>query len=227
MRFALALITALWAFPAMADDDLRLITVTGLGEVSAAPDMARVTLGVSEEARTANEALTATSVTMTAIMAQLSEGGIASEDMQTTGLNLSPRYHHSSNSAPEITGYVAQNMLLIEVTDLEALGPVMDAVVAAGANRFHGLTFDMQEPRPLQDEARRAAVADAREKAALYAEAAGVTLGPLQSLGEADIAAGPQPVMMEMARMASDAVPIAEGEVTLSARVTVTYVIAE
>ncbi len=229
MRVLVSLIVVwgLWAGVAAADTPARQITVSGLGEAAAAPDMAQIRLGVAREARRADQALSETSAAMRAIMAALSEAGVAPEEMQTTGLSLSPRYHHSSNQAPEVVGYVAQNMLTVRVTALEKLGAILDATSDAGANQIQGLSFGIAAPQPLRDAARRAAVADARARAALYAEAAGVTLGPLLSLREEGAGGGPRPMAMEMARMASDAVPVAEGELTLSARVTMVFAIAE
>lgn len=109
--------------------------------------------------------------------------------------------------------------------DLSALGSVLDAVIADGANSFQGLNFGLQDPEPTLDEARRRAVADGLRKAALYAAAAGVRLGPLTSLSEAG-SNQPRPEMMQAARMSSDAVPVAPGEVTVSASVTMVFAIA-
>jgi uncharacterized protein YggE len=94
----------------------------------------------------------------------------------------------------------------------------MGAVLEDGANRFSGLNFGVQVPGPLQDQARQAAVAEALRKAQLYADAAGVELGEVMSISENTAQYGPP-----MARMAADmaeAVPIAEGELSLSQSVT-------
>jgi len=93
-------------------------------------------------------------------------------------------------------------------------------VVTNSGNQFHGLSFGLQDPGPAQDSARIAAVADAARKAELYANAAGITLGRIVMLSEAGD--GPQPVMMREMAM-SNAVPIAQGEVSIAASVTMVY----
>ena len=118
-------------------------------------------------------------------------------------------------------------MLMVRVRDLSILGEVLDAVARDGANSFEGLTFGLADPAAAGDAARRAAVADARRKAALYAEAAGVALGPLLSFAESGGAPVPQMMARAEMAMASDAVPVAPGELTLTQRVTLTYALSE
>ena len=121
----------------------------------------------------------------------------------------------------------AGNTVHIRVRDLDKLGGLLDQVVKDGANTFNGLSFGLQDSTDAKNEARRRAVADARAKAELYAEAAGVSLGKIIELTDG-VTSSPQPMFMERSAMVmSDAVPIAEGEVSTSARVTITFEIAE
>ena len=118
-------------------------------------------------------------------------------------------------------------MLTVRVRNLGSLGEVLDAVVKDGANRLGGVRFDVLNPEPLLNAARRAAVADARAKAALFADAAGVSLGDLIRLEEQGTGLRPQP-MMEMRMMAdSSGIPVAGGEVSLQASLTLVYAIAD
>jgi len=144
--------------------------------------------------------------------------------MQTAGLSLNPVWRDGSGpqGQPAPWGFEASNIVSLRLRDLEALGPVLDALVSDGANRLDGVSFGLQDPDTAMDEARRLAVVDARRKAALYAEAAGVGLGQVISLSETG-AGMPRPVMMEMAAMRSDAVPIAAGEVGVSASVQMVF----
>ncbi|WP_095590009.1 SIMPL domain-containing protein [Actibacterium ureilyticum] len=206
----------------------RTITVTGQGQVQAAPDMATITLGVVHQARTAQAAMAATSDATAAMLNTLAEAGVASRDMQTSDLALDPQWDHNraqTGQPPAVVGFVARNTVSVRVRDLDSLGSVLDAVLQAGANSFRGLQFGLQDPDPLTDEARRNAVANARHKAALYAEAAGVTLGPLQQIRENGGAV--QPVQLEVMEMARASVPVAQGEVGLNAQVTLVYAIAD
>lgn len=216
------------ALAGQAETPPRTITVTGEAQVQAAPDMATITLGVVNQARTAQAAMAATSEATAAMLDVLAGAGIAPRDMQTSDLGLDPQWDHSRSSngqPPVVVGFVARNTVSVRVRELDGLGTVLDAVLKAGANSFRGLQFGLQDPDPLMDEARRKAVANARHKAELYAEAAGVALGPVQRISENG--GGAQPVQMEMMDMARASVPIAQGEVGLNARVTVVYTLEQ
>ncbi|MGI1663474.1 SIMPL domain-containing protein [Palleronia sp. KMU-117] len=229
LPFAPVLALVLLALPALAQEVPRTIVVSGLGEVSAVPDMAYVTLGAQAEAATAAEALAATSAAVAASLEVLTGAGIDARDIQTSGISLSPRmvWPENGNGAPRIEGYVASNQLTVRVRDLEVLGGVLDAVVSSGANTLGGVSFALSEPRAAEDDARRAAVEDARARAALYAEAAGVTLGPVREIAEEGFSQ-PMPRMMAAEAAMSDAAPpVAPGELTVSARVRVVYSIAD
>lgn len=222
----LALSTALalpLAAPALAE---ATITVTGEASIAATPDMATVSLGVTTEGATAAEAMAANSKALAAVIDRLQGAGIAETDLQTANLSLNPNWTgYDSGAAPQIANYMAMNMLNVRVRDLANLGSVLDASIADGANTLNGITFELAAPRPVQDEARRAAMGDATAKATLYAEAAGVTLGKIASIAEVQNYGGPMPVFMEA--KAASPVPVAAGQIALQAQVTVTYEIAD
>ena len=213
---------------ALADDMPRQITVTGEGRVEAAPDMATISLGVTHENEQAKLAMEATSDAVARILERIAAMGVAPRDMQTRALSLSPVWSErtaSDGNRARITGFVASNTVMVRVRDLASLGRILDAVIEDGANDFNGLQFDAQNPEPLMDEARRAAVADAMARAALLAEAAGVTLGPVQSISEQG-GMRPMGAMMDMA-MRESGVPIAAGEVSVEAMVSMVFAIAQ
>jgi uncharacterized protein YggE len=226
---ALVLLTMPQVSNAQAAPEPRTISVTATATVDAVPDMAVLNLGVTHEAKQAGDAMSMVSDSLRAVFARLEEAGIAPRDMQTTGLSLSPvwsNYDGSNGDRRRITGYTASNGVTVRVRDLDALGGLLDTVIADGANRLDGLRFDLQEPDPLMDEARRQAVAQARARAELLAGAAGVTLGPLRSLSEQSDR--PRPMQMEMASMSRGSdMPIAGGEIGLSATVSMEWIIAD
>ncbi|MEE9429127.1 MAG: SIMPL domain-containing protein, partial [Paracoccaceae bacterium] len=180
------------------------------------------------QARTATAALAENSKNSAVMLAVIEELGVAPRDMQTSGLSLSALWNNrssGSNERPDIVGYSANSQVTIRVRDLNNLGSILDSVVKSGANGFNGLQFGLQDPVPAQDNARAAAVADAKRKAELYAKAAGISLGPIHTLSEAG-SSSPQPVMLREMAM-SDAVPIAQGEVSMRASVTIVYEILQ
>ena len=201
------------------------LTVNGEGSVYQSPDMATINLGVTTTAETAAEALGKNSEAMNAVIERLKAAGIESKDLQTLGLSVNPNWEssssYSSGSGSKLAGYVATNMLMLRVTDLEKLGPLLDASVADGANTLNGVTFGLIDPRPAVDEARKLAVVDARARAELLAEAAGVKLGPIRQINDGGNFNGGGPVFRADAKMAS--VPIQQGEVNYQANVSIVW----
>lgn len=207
----------------------RIIQVVGEGRANAAPDMARISLGVSQQAKTAGEAMDAMSAGMSAVLGTLGKQGIAQTDIQTGQLMLEPSYDYNTpDGNPIMNGFIATQILDVNVRDIGLLGTVLDAVVAGGANRVNGIAFDVSDPQAVTDEARRDAVADARARAELYADAADLPLGDLVSISESTVYTPPMP-MYDARGGAQEAmaVPVAPGEVSMMTSVTVTYAIGE
>ncbi|MBL3575301.1 SIMPL domain-containing protein [Rhodovulum sulfidophilum] len=219
----LALAVSALVAPVAADAAPEL-RVTGTGSATAAPDMATLRLGVGHEADTAAEAMALVSDDLGRVMAELQAAGIEARDIQTSGLNLSPVWgNRSEGKRPRITGYSAANGVTVRVRELDGLGPLLDTVIGTGANTLDGLSFGLQEPGPVMDEARRAAVAEARRKAELFASASGQSLGSLVSLVEQG-ANQPRPMQMKMSfESMADTMPMAEGELELDATVTMVF----
>ncbi|MFN3644230.1 MAG: SIMPL domain-containing protein [Gemmobacter sp.] len=228
LPLAVAAVLSLSLAAARADDVPAHLTVTGEGRVDAAPDMAIVTLGVQTQAETAAGALAANSERLAAVIERLRAGGIEPRDLQTSGLNLGPRYEYRDNRAPRLVGYEASNQLVVRVRALDRVGAILDAAVADGANTLGGLSFTLADPQPVRDGALAAAVGEARRKAAIIAEAAGITLGPIVSISEQVAYSGPQPMpRLAMADAAEAAVPVEAGELRYAATVTLVYRIAD
>jgi uncharacterized protein len=233
--FLAGLTLALWlaALPAAAQqpDSPRSLTpgltLTGVGEVRARPDLAVVRVGVVSQAAAARAALDANNEAMRAVMAELQEQGIAERDMQTSQFSVQPRYRHdqTGEAPPRIDGYEVSNQLAVTVRDLEALGPVLDQAVSVGSNQILGVEFALADPEPRRDEARRLALEDAVRKANVYTEAAGVELGAIRAMTEQARFDPPQPY--QRMEMAQSAVPIAEGEQVVAVEVTVTWDIGQ
>ena len=197
------------------------IAMVGQGQVVAVPDMATIRLGVVAQDTTAAGALAAASVQMNRLLATVAEQGVAERDVQTSQLNVQPVYRDAidRNAPPQIVAYEAQSDVSVRVRNLAGLGDMLDGVALSGGNRFSGLTFDVQDRAPLLAQARVAAVQDAMTKAALYADAAGVELGPIIEMAEDG--ASPSPMMMESAVMRS--MPIAMGEIEITARLRMVF----
>jgi uncharacterized protein YggE len=208
------------------------ITIEGQGEVRAAPDMAMISSGVTTQGATAREALDANTAAMAELIAALKAEGIEARDIQTSGFSVNPNYvysdardEHGYTLPPKINGYQVSNTVSVAVRDLGELGSILDKSVTVGANTINGVSFSVADPSELYNEARKAAFADARDKAALYANAAGATLGELESITESQGFSGRQPYpMYARAEMAASApVPVEAGEMSFAITVKVEW----
>jgi len=198
------------------------INVQGEGRANVAPDLATVSLGVTTQAPTAAQAMADNAARQTAVIDALRAQGVAPADLQTQGLSLSPMQDFSREGQPPvITGYQAQNIVTARVRDLERLGPLLDTMVAAGATDVQGVSFSREDAAATEDRARTEAVSEARRRAEVIANAAGMELGPLVSLTDTSMSEGPRPLaMMARAADAETSTPVATGELTLTAQVT-------
>lgn len=212
---------------ALADDPGRL-SVTGEGRSEARPDMATITVGVATQAQTAREALSENNARLGAVLEQLKATGIEDRDVQTSGLSMGPMIDYSVRGKARVTGYQVSNQLTVRVRALDDLGAILDQTVSDGANEFRGLSFGLAEPGPAIDAARVAAVQDARRKAEIMAEAAGVTLGRVMSISE-QMSHAPITLRTRSSAMMAEAasVPVAEGEVSYTVVVEMVWEIAE
>jgi uncharacterized protein len=196
------------------------ISVTATGESLVTPDMAVISLAVRQRDKTARGASAASAEAMRRILARLQQDGVAPEQIQSSGLTLTPLY--TRDSSREVTGFEARMALRVEIRDLARMGAVLDGVLAEGVNEFNGLRFALRDMRGPADAARVQAVRLARARAALMAEAAGVRLGPVQQITDAGSAGGPTPVLRTM-QMEAGALPVAAGQIRFAATVTMTW----
>ena len=224
---ALAAIFAatLLAAPALADDFPSAISVSGEATVSAAPDLAQIDAGVANDAKTAKEASDANNAAMGKVLLALKGAGIDEKDYQTSRLSLQPQSAANRSGPVVVVGYRASNRVTIRLRDVTKVAGVIDTLVSAGANDIGGINFMVSQPSKLLDDAREQAVADARRKAEIYAKAAGVTLGAPISISEG----GAVQPLFRAGKMAAPmaAVPIAQGEETLSITVGMTWAIKQ
>ena len=210
-------VAALGLSPAQAAE--KLVTVTGEATVAVAPDTAMIRLGVGTQEKTAREASEANARQMTAVLAAIKDTGVADRDIQTSRLSLQPQYDPNKSGTARLTGFQASNQVTVRIRDIDKLPTVLDRAITAGANEMSGIEFVVSEQSKLLDQARDDAIADARRKAELYAKAAGAKLGRVVSITEEGSAPPPRPIQA----LRAGAVPIAPGEQTLKAIVTVSY----
>ncbi|MEO9822835.1 MAG: SIMPL domain-containing protein [Paracoccaceae bacterium] len=194
--------------------------VNGVGEIAVVPDLAILTLEVSHEANTAEEAMSLVSTDMTAILKSLEKETMAERDIQTARIQVQP-----INRLDNRLHFHATNQVTVRVRDLSGLGRILGQTISNGANQVggwsSGVRFDVSDPVPYEAEARKAAVQNAIAKAKDLAEAAGARIGDIKEIRESG-RTGRRAI--EMARFSEGAeVPVAEGEVTIQSQVAMVF----
>ncbi|HNS02413.1 MAG TPA: SIMPL domain-containing protein [Anaerolineae bacterium] len=215
--------------PAAAAPSLpRTITVVGEGTVAAQPDIAQVQVGVEVKGDDAQEASAEAAETMDAILAALTKTGVATKDIQTTGYNIwvEQRVGPDGAATDEVIYHVS-NSVSVTVRDLDTVGDVLDAAIAAGANSIYGVNLSLDDPDEVMAEARGLAAADALARAEELAGLHGVALGEVVSVSEVINGAVPMYDSVNASMgLSSAAGPIAPGELQMTARLQVVYAIA-
>ncbi|HEX7172529.1 MAG TPA: SIMPL domain-containing protein [Candidatus Limnocylindria bacterium] len=201
-------------------EDRRLISVTGQGEASLAPDLAVVSFAVTSMDRELAPTRDDVSARSSAVLATLRELGIADADLNAPDVGIQPE--HDYRKGQRLIGYRVTRQMTAKVRDLDTLGAVLDGLVGAGANEVHGTQMTAADPSAAEHRALEAAVAAARAKAEVLAAAAGVTLGPVARIEEEGAGGIPMPRFRAMGAMAESAdVPteVAAGDLTVTRRI--------
>jgi uncharacterized protein len=204
----------------MSTNDIqRTINVTGVGRVTAAADLLTLSLTVETQAPTVSEALAENNKQAEAVLSTLKAHGIQERDIQTTEFSINPVT--DNGNPPKIVRFRTRNGLSAKLRDLQAAGAVIDAAVQAGgdATRIENISFSFADPSNLFVEARKRAIADAKDRAQQLANGLDVGLGNIISISESDFSG---PTIRAFSAFASST-PILSGESEVSLQVTVSY----
>ncbi|HRW03754.1 MAG TPA: SIMPL domain-containing protein [Caldilineaceae bacterium] len=215
----------------------RTVSVSGSGQIHVRPDIAVVQVGVQTSAEEATAALNANNEQMQALIDALTKAGVAQDNIQTQTIQLQPQYPagagatppqpeagsaQSTNTSPEITGYIATNTVEVQVNEIDNLGSLLDSVVAAGGNQINSIRFEISEANAALQQARETAWEDAQQKAEQLATLAGAELGDVLTISE--FSRGPIPVAeTSMAVRDTSAVPVQPGTQDVNVELQVTW----
>jgi uncharacterized protein len=205
---------------------VEAITVSGYGEVSAAPDEAVITVSVQNDAADAPQALDQNSKTMAAVIARLKAEGIQDAMIETANVSVLPNTTYDPQTGEQKTqGYRAQNTATVTLKDLSLVAKVFAASIEAGANNVSGPVWKLSENNDATRQSLEKAVAAARSKAEALASAAGVKVGDVLTINESS--SPTYPVMYESTKGAADSQvatpPVNPMNVQVSSSVTITY----
>lgn len=203
-----------------------MLTVTGNAVIVGAPDIAYLTLGVETKDPSAEVAAQENADRMASVFGALKALGLTDKDLSTSGYNVySSTQVYNRGTSEEVTStiYHVQNRINITTTDLEGVGQLIDAAVRAGANQVQGVRFDIQDKQTMQLEALKRAVEQGMAKASAMADAAGLTLGGLATMGESYSSYAPMVSTMAFRADSAQSTTISPGDVEVSATVNLEF----
>jgi uncharacterized protein len=213
-------------------DQVRGITVSGEGKVSGEPDLALITIGVSTLRPTVAEARDAAATALTGILDSMRATGVADDDIQTSQLSIYPEYDYNDGNQ-RLRGFRVNNTVTAKLRDIDATSDVVDGAITAGGDEttIQSIAFTIDNPESLRQQAREAAVADAKKKAETLASASGVQVGQPVNISESG---GYQPpIAYDRAAGADESLqpapstPIEPGELDVIINVSVTWEITQ
>lgn len=186
MLRSFALLLLLTAFAAQAPAQRRtFVRASGEGVVNYKPDLMKLTINVTTQADTADQAAqdnaTRTTAVISAVQKALGIGG----EIRTIGYSVNPIYKYPQGSQPVLAGYTASNTIEATTLDLSSPGRIIDAAVQAGASNVSGLTFGLKDPQPARAAALKLATQTALASAGAIASGLGARIGAVVSVEEA------------------------------------------
>jgi uncharacterized protein len=206
------------------DTDARTLVVTGGGTASAIPDQCKVYVDLNAMAESASEALDRVSLVARSVIDDLKATGLADGDVRTTNISVSPYFDRDEK---RVTAHAAKYQMTVLSRSVREIGSLLARLAELAGEHLQIQHFELthSDQKTLQKAARQAAVADAAEKAAEIAEAAGVGLGPILEISEGDLPGHirlGRPHQMSFAATSAGA-PMEPGEISTTAQVTVAY----
>ncbi len=199
---AIATFVLLWKAGRVTDaSDMKTISVEGKAERFVAPDIATLSFGVSEEAKTVREAQAKATEKINKAVTFLKESEVDEKDIKTTGYNVQPKYEYyyanesgvrcytsycppPYNQKSEIVGYTVEQQVYIKVRDLDKAGDIIAGLGSFGVGNVSGLSFEVEDIEKIQEEVKNEAIADARAKAKSRVKVLDVSLGKLVSVSD-------------------------------------------
>ena len=209
-----------------SQEPLPFIEVSGNASVSVPTDQAHVAFAMETQDATAAGAASSNATAMDRVLAALRSGGLPGLELETFGYRLQPQYSTDQQRVRRVAGYTASNNVRATITEVDAVGRLIDLAIGAGANRIANIAFSASDTEEARAQAMAEAVGNARAEADLMARALGYSLGPpLEVRGGAQ---RPGPVPMAFAAEAARAVqavptPIEAGDETVTANVTIRF----
>ena len=211
------------ATPGSDNRRVTRVNVTGDSIVQAQPDTAIVTISVVTQGRRALDAQQENATKTDAVVRALKATAGAGAEVKTSGYSLQPMRVYKEGQPPSISGYEARNSVTVTLSELNKLGPVIDAAAQAGSNEVAGINFTLRQDRQAKDRALTEATREAMSKAQVIAQALGGRVVRIVEVQEEGFQQRPpQPLYQTealMARRDAVATPIEIGSLDITSRV--------
>lgn len=208
-----------------AESTVRTLTVQGESEFYITPDKASVEIGITTTGNTAQQAGDDNAAVMQKIQNALMAMGLKKDDIKTSSYNFYPTYDKDNNQL--ITGYRAENSIVITTHDINQIGDVIDTAVKNGATNVDSVNFAVNDIKKYKETALKAAVRDAKNKAKAIAGELGKSVVNVVSVTEGNVhIENYQPSNIDMKLLSSrmtTATPIQSRDLKVSARINVTF----
>jgi uncharacterized protein len=211
----------------MTGPEGRWISVTADGEATVSPDLALVSFAVTGSGKELGPTRDDVNARSSSVLARLRELGLADADLNAPDVGIHPEYDYRRGQ--KLVGYRVVRQMTARVRDLDALGGILDGLVGAGANEVGGAQMTASDPSAAEHEALRAAMARARVKAEVVADASGARFGDVVRIEE-DPGSGLMPMprfraMGAMAEAADTPTEVAAGDLTVTRRIRAWFAI--
>jgi uncharacterized protein len=213
-----------------ASPERPVITISVNEIVRSKPDQATVGSGVQTLAPTAVEAMAQNAKQMTNLIKAIKAKGIKEDDIQTSGISLSPQYDYNNvepGKSPRFVGYSVSNTVNVTTTNTEKLGMLLDTMVAAGGNQIQGPVFSIVDNSNLLAQATKQAIKTADARAQQYAANTGFTRARLLTLNEVtSFSRAESEIVVTATKTSADAsnTPVSPGRLANGITITAQYV---
>ncbi len=206
----------------------QTMNISAQGKVSSVPDLATVRIGVITEGINAVDIKNKNNQKINQLIDFIKQQNIDKNDIQTTEFYASPKYRYE-NGQNNIIGYQANQLMTVKFHDIDKsrfqLEKILDGAVNNGANQIQDINFSFSDPENLKKQARKQAIANAKEKAKELTHQAGLQLGKIINIVEAGDSSNqpPFPVAMSLGREKSVAPDIQPGTQDIIENMTLVF----
>lgn len=203
-----------------------LFSVNGVGEATAIPDTAMISFGISKTASSVKTAQNQVNEIANKITEDLKKLGVDIKDIKTTNYSVNPQYDYSEGTQ-RLIGYIVDTNTQVKLQPIDKANQAIDIATQDGANQIGGMQFIVNDAKQkeLEQNARKKAIAEAKEKAQSLADAAGIRLGKIVDIQE-NAQNNPRPIPLLMsAEKASggETTQLNPGENTITTTITLSY----